>query len=47
MKGAETEEGGSGIGTDDESERGMVVSEGSVCVDIDAVEDGEMIGGVV
>jgi hypothetical protein len=47
LKGVETVEDGSGIGTGDESERGMTVNEGLVCVDIDAVEDGEMVVGVV
>ena len=40
-------ESGSEIGTGDESEWGMIVGEGSVCVDIVAVEDGEVIRGVV
>ena len=39
--------GGSEIGTVNESEMGMAGNEGSVCVDIDAEEDGEMMGRVV
>ena len=39
--------GGSRVGTVNESESGMAGEEVSVCVDIDAVEDGGMIRGVV